>query len=948
MWFATAGGGVCRFDGLEFVQYEEKDGLAGQIVTGIAEDGKGNLWFTSTWGGISEFDGKKFTVYTDVKNGLSTHSFNSVVYDKITNTLLFGTVSGLVIYDFKEFVEVNTIDGVDDLDVLSFHQLDDGRMIMATDKGAFVGLNNKFTLITESNGNIVRGISSDSSRIWLACEEALILLNKKDLSSSPLPFFLDKSDYIKNAGFRNVHCAPGGQVWIDSYNKGLSLLRKDGLVLFADHAGIGEVMVLSMFTDRTDRTWFGTSGAGVMRFNGFAFTYYDEFRGLDQNDIFGICKDKNGNFWFTSTTTGVYRYDGKEVKQFTTADGLPTNGVRTLICDRSGNIWFGTKEGLVKYDGNRFLTYTAKDGLPEINIRSLLEGKDGTIWVGTSGGGLSNFDGKIFKNYGTEAGLDHGFVHSLHEDSKGVLWIGTGIGLYSLDEGVFTLYDGKYGLCNTYIGNIVEDKFGNIWVGTDKCVAKFEGKKFTTYDVSDGLTSSTVYLMIFDDEGNLIVGTNKGFDKIQFSSYGQITEIKNYAFSEGFTGIECNSRSVYKDQEGSIWFGTVKGIIRYKPQEEIENIHAPKVHILSVKLFYDDKWMQKSKQQELDWFGIPTSAVFRHDQNSISFSVNGICTLFPDKLLYSYKLEGFEEEWSPVTDNPSVSYSNLPPGDYVFNVKARGENGEWSITPAKFSFNIRPAFWQTWWFYVLLLTIVIYVVYYINMLMQQNVMRYNELLEEKVTSRTNEILKQKEEKEVLLKEIHHRVKNNMQVIVSLLNIHSDYIHDPVSLALLEDSKSRIKSMALIHEKLYESKNFSKVNISEYLDSLVEDLISTYEISTKVRLDKQIEANSFGFDTLIPLGLLLNEIVSNSLKYAFPDRAEGTIIFHLKKEGTKFLLLIGDDGIGMSPDQLTNPRKTLGIDLIMILTEQLNGTIELVEGKGTIYKIRFESIDKKRI
>jgi two-component sensor histidine kinase len=227
-------------------------------------------------------------------------------------------------------------------------------------------------------------------------------------------------------------------------------------------------------------------------------------------------------------------------------------------------------------------------------------------------------------------------------------------------------------------------------------------------------------------------------------------------------------------------------------------------------------------------------------------------------------------------------------------------------------------------------------------------MRYNVLLEEKVNSRTREIMKQKEDKEILLKEIHHRVKNNMQVIVSLLNIHADYIKDPESLALLEDSKSRIKSMALIHEKLYETRNFARVNISEYLDSLVNDLVDTYGVDTEVVIDKKIEADSFGFDTIIPLGLLLNEIVSNSLKYAFQGRKEGKIHFYLQPEGKRFVLLIGDDGIGLARERYDNPGKTLGVDLIRILVEQLNGTIELLDGPGTNFRIVFESIDKRRI
>jgi two-component sensor histidine kinase len=212
--------------------------------------------------------------------------------------------------------------------------------------------------------------------------------------------------------------------------------------------------------------------------------------------------------------------------------------------------------------------------------------------------------------------------------------------------------------------------------------------------------------------------------------------------------------------------------------------------------------------------------------------------------------------------------------------------------------------------------------------------------------RTREIMRQKEEKDLLLKEVHHRVKNNMQVITSLLNIQSFYIKDPESLKLIAESKNRIKSMALIHEKLYESKEFTKISISDYVDSLLGELIAAYGINQEIVLDKKITAGNFSIDTVIPLGLLINEVISNSLKYAFEKREEGNIHIELSQHGDNYHLIIGDDGIGIPKDSLEKETTTLGLELIKLLTDQLNGEVKLLDRHGTCYEVIFKGNERK--
>jgi PAS domain S-box-containing protein len=211
----------------------------------------------------------------------------------------------------------------------------------------------------------------------------------------------------------------------------------------------------------------------------------------------------------------------------------------------------------------------------------------------------------------------------------------------------------------------------------------------------------------------------------------------------------------------------------------------------------------------------------------------------------------------------------------------------------------------------------------------------NKELEEKLTSSLHE-------KEVLLKEIHHRVKNNLQIIISLLNLQSGYIHDEETLRAVKEGENRVRAMALVHEKFYQVEGISEIDFAEYVEKLCQYIFQSLpEAAHRVQLKVESDNVAFDLDTAMPCGLLINEIVSNSLKYAFPDGREGEIIIRLKSTGeNKISITIQDNGIGIPEEfDLKNPT-TLGLQLIDALTSQLNGEVEMSRNGGTIFNITF--------
>ncbi|MEI7856171.1 MAG: histidine kinase dimerization/phosphoacceptor domain -containing protein, partial [Methanomicrobiales archaeon] len=245
-------------------------------------------------------------------------------------------------------------------------------------------------------------------------------------------------------------------------------------------------------------------------------------------------------------------------------------------------------------------------------------------------------------------------------------------------------------------------------------------------------------------------------------------------------------------------------------------------------------------------------------------------------------------------------------------------------------------------------------------LMESEIRSLNTVLEERVKDRTealskaNEALEEEnaqriraekklqasyDEKVLLLKEIHHRVKNNLQIIASLLNLQSRYITDEQTLAAIRESQNRVKAMALVHEKLYRAEDIAHISLHEYIRFLGTGLFQFYDAKARgIQFTLEIRDIYVDIDAAIPIGLILNELISNSLKYAFPDRNRGEIFIRVHKEDHTLNVLFRDTGIGIPADLDWRNAPSLGLRLVNTLVDQMNGTVELDQSKGTLFTL----------
>jgi PAS domain S-box-containing protein len=203
-----------------------------------------------------------------------------------------------------------------------------------------------------------------------------------------------------------------------------------------------------------------------------------------------------------------------------------------------------------------------------------------------------------------------------------------------------------------------------------------------------------------------------------------------------------------------------------------------------------------------------------------------------------------------------------------------------------------------------------------------------------------------QEKELLLQEIHHRVKNNLQVISSLLSLQSRHINDPEALEIFKESRKRVSSIALVHEKLYQSKDMASINFADYIETLAKDIFNfSINSAQNIKLNLDLEKLCLNIETAIPCGLIINELLTNSLKHAFPEGHNGEIYlgFHGENNG-RITITVADDGIGLPSNiNITNP-DTFGLQLVYFLNKQIKGNIDLDVENGACFKISFEELE----
>ncbi|PBQ32036.1 hypothetical protein CNR22_09730 [Sphingobacteriaceae bacterium] len=968
-----------------FINYSTESGLAQSQIRSIAQDRNGYLWL-GTLAGLTKYDGKKFVNYS-IQNGLIDNQIFSLTEDKSMG-LWIGTLGGLNYFDGEKFKSYLFKEDMAENSVTSLGQDLQGNLWLATDgSGVCKFSGNKFEYFTEESGiinNNVRSVCVDEKGwVWFGTKGGICYYDGKGFKTLDTTIlqprnvshiFTDKHKKIwfstfgegvysfDGKSFKNYNETHGlindwirsaiedsdGNIWFASK---FGLSRYDGKTFmnFTESEGLPVDNTNIVFEDKEKNIWIGSDGKGLCKFLGETFTYLTTKDSLSSNFVLSIVEDKDENLWFSTFGKGITKKEKGHTKVYTTNQGLNNNTIWASLKDRENNLWFCTSDGISKFDGKKFKNYSLDDGLGAKIVYSICQDYKGNLWLGTSKG-VSVFDGQHFKNYISGEDNIGKEVTSIVEDKNKRLWFATRNGLFKFENGVFSKYTTADGLCNIHLLSLVVDNDNNLWIGSRAGINYYDGKTFSKILIGDIFNSNNVCFLALDKKEMLWIGTNSGVFLLDSREYIRTKKIKfrHYTIFDGLPGMECNQNAAFKDHLGNIWMGTTEGLIKYDPN--IKDFHSsdfePITHISGIRLFLKDtNWTNVTT--EIDSLTLlPKNLKVKYQTTHFTFDYIGIKLSNPSSVRYKYMLEGFDDNWSAVTEANFATYSNLPSGKYTFKVIAGDLVGNWNKIPTAFSFEILPPFWTTWWF------ILLCVLSFLFLLWLLYKWRVNEIRKKHQTQ-------QLEYKSKLMLLEHQSLNSSMNrhFIFNALNSIQYYMNK-------EDKLSAHKYLS----------RFAKL-IRMNLDSSMSNLVSVSEEIERLDLYLQIElmrfedkfeydihiADDVDIESIEIPPMLLQPYVENCILHGIlPSGKSGRIDIRVEQNTTDdgIVFSIEDNGIGIEESKarklLTkNPHVSRGTSItaqrIQLLGAMnnvnitINGPFELKNVKNEVLGTRVELI-----
>lgn len=719
-----------------FKQLSTKDGLAQSQVRAMAQDAQGYLWF-GTLGGASRFDGLEFTSFA-LSDGLPDPQVTAIVRDP-QDRLFLASGNSLARWDGRSFTAEPLPAESKGARILVMAAGPDGRLFIGTDgAGVFVRTEGGIQSLDGLSGNTATHVRSlaplSDGRMLIGLRDGLLLWSKEGCTAvrvgdsepktiNALAVGRDGSwwvgtsmdglyrirpdgtteEYDEENGLlrNNVRCLlldDRDRLWIGT-KFGLNMLENGRLRIFTVHQGLPNDNIWCAYQDTEGGLWFGSDGAGVMKYAGDRFITFTVRDGLCSDLVMSITADAKGDLWLGTYDNGICRMDG--MATVTTLDGLPNNTVWSGLRDRNGGLWFGTSAGLVHLVNGVVQKLPSQVTVHEQPVLSLNEGPDGTIWCGMREG-LLGFrpDGSTIYHASGPDGPGRS-IRSMQRDRYGHLWMATDKGLVRMDGDRFDRWTTTQGLSDNTVHCLLLDGKGRLWTGTANGLTCMDGGVLRSIRLADDFGSNYFDLLVSDGTGRIWAGTNNGLYVFHPDSLlRNSASAEHISLNDGLRSLEFNLNAATLDR-GRLLLGGSAGLVYHdlKSDPGSGNEQAPQARMIGIRSFLQHTdWSTRSSG--FDDNGLPVDLRLDHQRNHLTFDYLAISLTEPDKVVYRYWLKGFDQDWLPPTKARFASYSNLSQGSYSFEVISSTGDGRWSA-PASFSFEIMPPFWLRWWFFAL-------------------------------------------------------------------------------------------------------------------------------------------------------------------------------------------------------------------------------------------------------
>ncbi len=767
IWIGT-GEGLCRFDGFNFENNFDTANLAKDVANISFKDSKGNLWFGFQNGTITFYNGKNFQV---VK---TTEPIKSIITgfaeDEAGNMLISTMTNGILL--IQNQMEIKRYQRELTSQLITSICLKNGRLLVGSQEG--IGIYDYQA--KDSEIRYLFGVKEleyikiqsilaleENKEFWLGTEDEGLFLLKLGKDSLYTLRNIGEQLNLELVNVQSVFQDKENNLWVSTLRDGVYKLanpandkRFSNIIHLTKENGLTGNSIKDVFEDREGNIWIATYGDGLALFLSDALTFFNyDINGFN-NNVTAVCV-QDSTIWLggSGMLLKTHPERGKQPSVFTAIHGLPNDIITALFYDKANTLWIGTeKSGLFKMDiaSQKIAKFPYNANSLGRSVKSITGDKN-ILYAGTKEGiyYFNLLTGKV-EHYSTNNGLPHNVIEHVFLDSENNLLFATQAnGIYAIDE--FGAIKPRYitGDYELDFSSITQDKDGNIWASTYGFGVYYFGKDtIINITAENGLKSDFCYSIIASGSGSIWVGHRLGITKINTSDFSKYI----YDVEKGILG-DCNENSVARDKKGNLYFGTTEGLIWYNPKKDRKANIPPLTNVLRVLI--NDKPVDISKD-----------ILLPYARYKIRIEFIGLYYRDPESVMYQYKLEGFDPEWSDISNLNYVIYPRITDGRYTFEVKSFIDDQHEEITPISFNLRIKLPFYKTWWFIVLSLLILVLTVWLIIKFRERKQKQLQEYLEKSLAERTKEVVEQKEEIEIKNRDITDSINYAQRIQASIL------------------------------------------------------------------------------------------------------------------------------------------------------------------------------------
>ena len=864
IWICT-NNGLTRFDGIEFINYFRKDGLPSNLVQRLIEDKAGDLWALSS-DGFSKYTGDRFIFYppsSDLK------------MIKLTSS-------------------ATPTDKPGEIYIIGRNTFDNSNQIILFSNGKYTKFATEHHSFEES---VCRGIcfdrmSSDlllldgTNHLWLYKDKDLKRVSEREIGgflNNQAKTLVWSGDSIFEYHDKNIFSFSndGERFKGELYFKQIG---QTGSVRFFDGAEFVTMKLpfkpTHIFIDDEGTVWFPSEN-NIYRLLSTSFiSLTKDLTGT--TDVWTICTDKDGNLWMGTLSGNLLKYDGKNVmlrnefRKLFRKDIAFYKGTRLLS---NGEIWFSLNEGILIWNG---LSFSRFKGIPEsTQVCYIYEDTISHKKILGTNKGLFTVDHMVVKSFPQFNDDNLGVIEGVARDDSGFYWLSGHNGLVKFD-GINAVPVKEENLPTAFTYNLDKDYNGGIWVSTDEglfCKRRYDKNFFNVLPGSENKPANALKII---NHSQLLVGRAADICLIDLDKFynNEKDYYRIYDKTDGYFGDDCLDNGIITNSDGSCWILTSDNIVRLDPRNMKKNIVPPRTYITG--LFYETDslaWQPACKSNF--YYSVPAEIKISSHYKKIWITFTGISTKNPEKVQYTYKLDGFDSKWSLPSSRREIIYENLQPGKYYFHLKGINADGIQNTLSTNLNFTITPSIWESLFFRISLLVIVVCLTFLLTRLI---INRRQKLNEEKHKIKS-ELLKL--QMNSMLREFDpHFTFNAISSVGSLImknNRREAYTYLTRLSAML---RSVLNDGSSILKPLYDEIEFVR-NYCE-LQKLRFGERFSYNISVGDDVDTMTEIPKMTIQTF----------VENAVKHGLEHRKEGgKVDIILTHKENAISIIIRDNGIG---------------------------------------------------